>query len=112
MSSPLTIYADASDGYIWSYDSTYADARAGMGSISAFTDGEYLCQGQANNPPYYFFLSYIQFDTSSAAGYVSVAELTLYEYYTYRNQAFTAWVAQYDWCASLTTGDFVAGADL
>gem|GEM_PF-5269395 len=113
MSSPLTIYADASDGYIWSYDSTYADARAGTGSISAITGGKYLPQGQVDNPPYYFFLSYIQFDTSGAENNVSVAELSLKQYSSlYDDQAFTAWAAQYDWGENLTTADFVAGADL
>ena len=114
MSSPLTVYADASDGYISSYGSTYADARAGGGSFAANTDEVFLVQGQdkVGYDHYYYYLSYIQFDTSGVEDDVSVAELTLYEYYTYKTQAFTAWVAQYDWGASLTTGDFVAGDDL
>ena len=112
MSSPLTVYADASDGYISSYDNTYNTARSGGGSLAANTDEVFLLQGQDKSGDYYYWLSYIQFDTSSAAGYVSVAELSLYKYYTVKTQAFTVWVAQYDWGASLTTGDFVAGADL
>lgn len=106
-----TIYSDTADGYLESFDATYATARAGSGSINVDTTSTSIYVGQLSGT-YYCIESFVSFDTSSVVGVVSSATLSLYGKDDGSATDFTMTAATRDWGATLTTGDFVAGASL
>lgn len=108
-----TIYGDTADGYIVSYAATYANARAGSGTLEENTSGT-LDVGQFVIGDYYCYESFISFDTSSITDSetVSAATLSIYGFFDYSTTNFTVNARTRDWGASLTTGDWVAGASV
>ena len=109
----FVIYAASSDGYINSNSATYATARSGGGTISAVTGAPNTYVGQYYGAPtYYVYEAFLQFDTSSVSGTVASATLAVYIEGDTSTTDFTINARAYDWGASLTTADFVAGASL
>lgn len=139
--STLIVYSDTTDGIVYSSGSngeyeyagpTYADVRAGSSlaassSGGAESVGQYYSSGSEYlyvdewgtsgwvlfmyNSIYEFFLS---FDTSSIpdTDTVSAAVLNLTSQVDNSLTDFTIEARLYDWGASLTTADWVAGANL
>ena len=109
--STLTVYSDLVDGYIGSDSAVYLTARAGGGNLGVSTGADSIVQGQSLG--YNCFEGFISFDTSSiGAGTVTAATLSLYAKSDYSVVDFTVYARARDWGASLTTADWVAGADL
>ena len=108
------VYADAADGYIQSSNATYATARAGS-TLVATTAGTSVNVGQHLNAGVYFcYESFFSFDTSSIADTDTVSAVVLGLKGTFDQSLtdFTMNARTKDWGATLTTADWVAGADL
>jgi hypothetical protein len=108
-----TVYASAADGRIESDSPTYATARAGNNLVASAANTTDV-HGQwefFNRRCYEAFLS---FDTSGIpdGDTVSAATLDLYGQNDGSTTDFVSEARTKDWGASLTTADWVAGADL
>lgn len=109
-----TVFADASDGYLSSSDSAYATARAGA-ALAATTGATDLQVDQFSNGSTRFIrVSYVSFDTSaiSDSDVVSSVALDLWLTTDSSTTDFTVEARDYDWGATLTTTDWVAGASV
>lgn len=111
-----TIYSDAADDWIQSQDVVYATCRAGGGSTGV-GGGAVLSIGQWDPSTFGFYLcyeSFISFDTSvvGAGQEVTQAQLGLYGTFDGSVTDYTIEARVDDWGASVTTGDWVPGADL
>ncbi len=114
-----TFYANTADGYLQSRDDSYSLARAGTGaSLGSSASATTAYVGQANDgaPGFVYgcFELFLSFDTSSipdGAGITSVT-LSLYGETDASATNFTINARAYDWGASLTTADWIAGASL
>lgn len=108
-----TIYSDAADGHVVSTSSLYSLARDGTGSVSAYPSNTYLTIGQNySGGSYDCRESFLSFDTSGVAGTITSATLNLYSAFDDSTTDFTARARMYDWGASVTSADFVAGGSL
>ena len=110
----LVVYAKASDGYINSSHSDYAIARAG-GSLGYDSSGAYVICGQRNSSAvFYCYEAFFQYDTSSLfdTAIVTAAKEELYLYSDLTTTDYTEEVRTFDWGDTLTTADWVAGANL
>lgn len=107
------IYADAEDGYIQSQDATYTTARAGS---SLLAGGTLVRAGQSENGAgtYTIYEGFVSFDTSVVGDSDTVSAVTLELYVTsdLSGTDFTVQARDSNWGATLTTTDWVAGADL
>lgn len=107
----LTVYSSPADGYIRSASGTYSTARSGGGTLSADTTGDlYVGQSISGGTTYecwqsgLLFLSMPRFPVTSA---------TLSLYMTgYSNVGYTEEVRVKDFGGTITTADWVAGANL
>jgi hypothetical protein len=105
-----TFYSNTADGRVSSYDATYATARAGA-ALNADSAGSTMPLGQFGT--YNCYESFISFDTSTiGTDEISSATLSLYAYGDNSVTDFTCHARLKDWGASVTTADWVAGADL
>lgn len=110
----LTIYGEASDGYVQSSDPVYSNARAGTGTSAVDNTSIGLYTGQTFITVYRCYQGFIQYNTSAigeTAAITSVSEL-LYLYNDLSDADFTIEVRSVDWGASLEVSDFVAGVKL
>lgn len=112
-----TIYADSGDDSVKCISPTsYGDARSGAGSLSlAGSANLYLPAGQGlSGSTYFFYEGMLDFDTSSISDSALVSSVTLSLYGSYNGwtTAATLQARLNDFGATITTGDFVAGADL
>jgi hypothetical protein len=108
------IYADAADGWVYSQNATYTTARSG-GTLAADNSGAVTAVGQRlATSVYYCHETFLSFDTSSVVGTPDSASLELYGYSSDTDGVggWTVNARAYDWGASLTTGDWIAGASL
>lgn len=110
-------FSSTADGYINSGDTTYANARAGTGSVlSASTGGSTALLGQLLAAGSYSCReAFVSFDTSSIddAATITAAVLSIYWDDDFTDDGdFTIEARAHDWGATLTTADFVAGASL
>jgi hypothetical protein len=126
--STLVVYGDTSDGSINSVDGyldydgwngDYALARAGTGSsIYADATGAGVAAGQqaamGDFTEYHVWEGFLSFDTSAitSGDTVSAATLRLTSAGSLLNTHFTLNARSYDWGTSVTTADFVPGANL
>ena len=131
--STLVVYSDTSDGYIVSVDGIdseydpdpvdgeYVHARDGAGGanqgLGASTAGAIIYIGQY--PGLYAYVpqvleGFFAFDTSAltSGATVSAAVLRVTSYYDNSSTDFDIQARLRDWGTSLTTADWVAGADL
>ena len=111
----LTVYAKTSDGYIDSYSTDYSAARAGTGTLYVDTPGDTLSCGQfLIGDTYHVYEAFFQYDTSALPD-ASVVFAVKEELYLSLDQSYTDYteeVRTYDWGDTLTTDDWVAGANL
>lgn len=107
----LTVYADLADGQIQSNNANYSTARSGS-ALAATTNSATYGVGQA--PTYYIYEIFESFDTSSVpvGSQISAVTLSLYLSSDTSTTDFTHEARVFDWGASLTTADWIAGADL
>lgn len=107
----VTIYSNSA-GYQESDHATYATARSGT-VIVTNQDGVtgYFIAGQATG--YAVFQSYVSFDTSVIPddAVISSVELSIYAYGDTSTTDFTIQARLRDWGATLTSADWVAGAN-
>lgn len=109
-----TIYGNTADGWIFSSNANYATARAGSG-LTVNTTGPPVWNGQeVAAAVYYIYETFLQFDCSviDAGETVSSAFLNCYLHTDLSSDDYTINAKAHDWGASLTTADWVAGADL
>jgi hypothetical protein len=113
-----TFYPETSNGWLLSDPSTtWADARAGSGTIYLYdgTNG-YLRMGDNwyGGTNYECAETFLNFDTSAIpdTDVVTSAVLSLYGHEDACYEAWTAQVRLKDWGDTLSTADFVAGANL
>lgn len=114
-----TFYSESADGFIESsHSTTYSTARSGGGSKVAPTTEVYLQVGQnyIGGFGYYLYETFLSFDTSTIPDSAIISSVTLSlhggDYVDQSTTDFTIEARTYDWGASLTTADWVAGADL
>jgi hypothetical protein len=109
------IYATSESGIIESWDATYATARSGS-NLGAEVDGQYMRAGQTLAGGFYFcWEGFIEFDLSSItpSSTIDSAVLALSPNSGDNDlEGFTWRVRDFDYGATLTTGDYVAGASL
>lgn len=114
----LTVYGNTS-GYIVSGDNTYSSARAGTGAVVVAYDnnsnlvvvGEHYRDTELYNSIYQAFLSYNTSSLGSSAQVTSVKE----EVYLGIDETGTDFVEEVrtlDWGTTLTSADWIAGANL
>lgn len=110
------IYGGAltADGELVSSSATYATARSGGGTVQQFTPSDGLANtGQKKaGVTYSCFETFLEFDLSSITGLVQGAYVHLYNQATSGGVTRRLEVREHDFGASLTTGDWVAGASL
>ena len=109
----LTVYSNTADGYLRSQSSVYLTARSGA-NLTVGTDSSIVISGQLRlTGTSYCYESFLFFDTSPiGTGTVTSATLSLYAKTDQSDVDFTTYARARDWGATLTTGDWVAGASL
>jgi len=115
--SPFTLYPSAQSGYLSSSNAAYATARAGsslganVGATPYVGQGYYA--GDYHTPAGYdLYEAFIDFDTSGVTGTIATATLSLGLSADNSSTDFTVEARVRDWGSTLTTADWVAGADL
>jgi hypothetical protein len=110
----LTVYGEASDGFIDSDWSSYATARLGGGFKTAYPSGNSIVCGQSywSTPLYRCTELYIQYNTSAIPGAATIIAVNEYLYVIGYGGSYTEEVRAYNWGASLDTTDWISGADL
>lgn len=111
----LVVYAKTSDGYITSSNETYVTARAGTGTLQVDTEYTAVNVGQWNGgSSFQIYEAFFQYDTSALpdASFVSTVKEELYLYSDHTATDYTEEVRAFDWGDTLTTADWIAGANL
>lgn len=107
----FTIYPTV-DGFITSSNATYSTARAGSG-LTVDTTGTTTIAGQfVFSGTYYLRESFFSFDTSAVTGTVSSVTLSFVPGGQSLATPITLEVRRHNWGPTLTTADWVAGADM
>lgn len=101
-------------GSIATQATSYATAREGTGTKTAFTtDPMSVGQYNFNNATYQCYESFLEFDTSSLAGKTIIsAVLKLYVTAKQEDVTYTVEARLQDFGASFTSADYVRGSDL
>lgn len=112
----LTAFADESDGWLNSYSTDYATARAGTGSFGGpFATGHNVGQVPAGGgDPYNVYEAFLSFNTSSIldTSTVTAATLSVWGAPDASVTDFTMEARLHDWGTAVETGDYVAGDSL
>lgn len=110
----LTAYSTSADGYVRSESATYSTARSGAGLIAPTNTQALIVGQQFSGGIYYCPELCLDFDTSSIPddAVISAVDLSMYGFADFSDTEFDIEVRLHDWGASLTTADWVAGADL
>jgi hypothetical protein len=106
-----TLDATTNHGYIRSQASTYSTARAGGATKNAFATASHLAGQQNVASQHYHYEAFLEFDTSTVTGTISSVVLKVYGVSIVADTAFTLQARLYDFSTSLTTADWVPGAD-
>lgn len=110
-----TFYANTEDGRIESFtNGSYDSARAGTGLAASSTETSYWV-GQTYSGGFYSIKeAFLSFNTSAIgdSDTINAASLSVYGATDSSTTDFTIQARTKDWGASLTTADWVAGADL
>lgn len=106
-----TLNATTNHGYIRSQSSTYSNARAGSGTKTAFATAAHLAGQQNVSSTHYHYEAFLEFDTSTITGTITSVVLKVYVNSFVADNAFTLQARLYDFSTSLTTADWVPGAD-
>lgn len=109
-----TVFATTGDGFIITDSSSYTSARAGSGATVDTTTSPARAGQVTGVDQYRCPETFVSFDTSAIADsdVVSSVDLTLYMGVQVSSNHFTLEARTKDWGATLTTGDYVAGASL
>jgi hypothetical protein len=103
------VYSGTADGYAYGQSATYATARSTAYAADSASDYGYVGQF----PGFVCIETFLGFDTSGVGtDTVSAVVLRLTSAVNASDTDFTIEARVHDWGASLTTGDYVAGADL
>lgn len=114
----FTINPTSGSGNLLSASSTsYSLARSGENLVASptgsYTIGQYLVPDDGENPDlWYVYESFMDFDTSAVTGTISSVTLSLGLASDESVNDFTIEARLYNWGASLTTADWIAGASL
>lgn len=108
-----TIFSNgANDGYIQSSNGTYSTARAGS-NLSATSNTVDVYIGQLEAGEFSCYEGFVNFTTSTVAGTISAATLSIYGQFDGSDTNFTVNARLSNYTASgLTTADWIAGASL
>ena len=113
----FTIFAETSDGRITSRSAVYSNARAGTGTLIAIdnaSQGTFM-GNQFVSPNYSVFQGFYDFDTSAIPVSDTIDSATVSLHGTtvpVQGDPLNAEMRIKDWGPTLTTSDFVAGANL
>jgi hypothetical protein len=107
-----TINATTNQGYVRSQASNYNNARAGSGSKSLTQSTSQVAGQQFLGGVHYIDEAFLEFDTSTITGTISSVVLKVYITNIYADNSFTCQARLYDYGTSLTTADWVPGADV
>lgn len=112
--STVTIYADTTDAYLRSSDTTYSSARAGTGSSLTVTNNTNgYCGQTVVSGTYIVFEYFVSFNTSSVGGWVTSATLAAYVNVDDTGDSdFTVNARANDWGPAVATDDWITGASL
>jgi hypothetical protein len=111
----VTLSEHASSGYLSCSDGTYANARAGTGTLAVGASGQRW--GQEETTTFFVYQTFAAFDTSGipSSGY-SIATATLQMNWAASDLSSSNFIVEArsrTWLSGgLTTGDFVAGTSL
>jgi len=111
----LTVYGVDADGMIRSSSATYATARTGSGTLTLNPEGTGLYSGQLySSGTYYLDESFFAFDTSGLPddAIIQTVVLSLWGISSSTLNDRVHEVRAYDWGDTVTTGDWISGADL
>jgi hypothetical protein len=111
--STLTVYSGTADQYVRSIDAAWANARAGTGTL-VNVDGAVLIAGTRFAGSYFVYQTFVgPFDTSSLGGSASISSVALsLNCNSAPGATISLSAVNYDWGASVTTGDFRDGTAL
>ena len=107
-----TLNATTNQGYVRSQASNYNNARAGSGSKSLTQTTSQVAGQQLLGGTHYIDEAFLEFDTSTITGTISSVVLKVYITDIYADNSFTCQARLYDYGTSLTTADWVPGADV
>lgn len=111
-----TIYGVTTDGDVYADSSfSYATARAKYPAtaLTNGTSGTWMAVGQDYSVGiYYCYQGFIGFDTSSVSGTVSSVTLDMYVRNDVSTTDFTIEARAANWNGSVTTADYIVGADI
>jgi len=114
--STLTKSQETNGGYASSQNATYNTARSGGGTLAATNAPATALFGQSLiGGVYTYYLAYLDFDTSAIPDTAEVLSVALGVYATVASPGETAAAVQarlYDFGATVTTADMIAGASL
>lgn len=111
----LVVYADTADGELRCNSTVYADARSGAGSFTSSTTGITARVGQnLFGGDYRVYELFFGFDASAIGDTDTIndADLDFWGTSDLSDTDFTIEARASDWGGSLTSADWVAGADL
>jgi hypothetical protein len=109
-----TLSPTANVGWLLTDTSTYLGARSGTGVASGGGSVGYVSAdfGGKDGIIFNFFQAFLEFDTSSIVGTITSATLRVHVTSDVSTVDFTIQARLYDYGASLTTGDWLAGASI
>ncbi|MEY5097601.1 MAG: hypothetical protein RJA36_320 [Pseudomonadota bacterium] len=107
-----TINASTNFGYVRSQASNYANARGTSGTKTAFSSTAQIIGQQLITGTNYLYESFLEFDTSGVTGTITSVELKVYLGNVVADNPFVAQARLYDFSTSVTTADWVPGADV
>lgn len=107
-----TIDASTNFGYVRSQANNYTNARGTSGTRSAFSSTSQIIGQQLLSGTNYLYESFLEFDTSGIAGTITSVEFKVYIGNVAADNAFVAQARLYDFSTSVTTADWVPGADV
>lgn len=108
----VTLNATTNQGYVRSQASNYSNARAGSGSKTLNQTTLQLPGQQFLGGVHYIDEAFLEFDTSTITGTITSVVLKVYITNVYADNSFTCQARLYDYGTSLTTADWVPGADV
>lgn len=111
----LTVESSTADGRLLRTSTNYATARGGSsaGSVSVGSGAAQIGQ-QLNAGSYTCYETFLDFDTSAIPDAATITAVTLRLYGSADSSTtdFTIEAREYDWGATLETGDWIGGANL
>lgn len=110
----LTVFSDAADGEVGSSNATYSVARSGSNLVASASATVHSLGQALSGGTYFCYEGYIKFDTSglTASANISSAVLSISGNLDASSTDFTIEARNFDWGVTVTTGDYIDGANL